>query len=515
MAGQLVGAIDQGTTSTRFLVVDADGAVVSAHQSPHTQHQPQPGWLEHDPQEVWAATVAAMTTALRRAGLRGADLAAVGVTNQRETVLAWDVRTGRPYHRAIVWADTRTEPMVTRLLRQAARDGVAERLSTLTGLRPSSYFSALKIRWLLEHVPAFAQGLRAGDAVVGTMDSWLLWQLTGGRDGGVTATDVTNASRTLLMGLASGAWEPELFTLLGLPVALRDGALPAIRPSVPAEPFGWTRPDGPLGVAVPVRAILGDQQAALVGQACFAPGTVKSTYGTGSFVLAVTGTAAVGSRHGLLSTVARQVSDGPMHYALEGSIAATGAAVAWLSDQLGLIDTPDASAALAATVPDTAGVYLVPAFSGLYAPYWRPDARGVVVGLSRYATAAHLTRATLEAIGYQTRDVLEAMQADLGAGALPAQLRVDGGVTGNALCMQLQADILGIPVVRPAVLQTTALGAAFAAGLGAGVWTSTAAVEAAWRAGARWEPTWSEDRRESAYAGWRKAVSRSLDWLDA
>lgn len=508
---ELVGAVDHGTTSTRFMVVDPAGRVVAVHQLEHTQHMPRPGWMEHDPVEIWERTAAVIRTALADAGLVAADLAAIGLTNQRETVVAWDRHTGRPYHPAIVWADTRTDGLVADLV----RSGRADEVAAATGLRPSTYFSAPKIRWLLDHVPALADAVDHGDALIGTTDAWLLWNLTGGPDGGIAATDVTNASRTMLMGLASGQWEPELLAAFGLPeTMLSQAVLPPIRPSAPVEPFGWTRSDGPLGGAVPVAAILGDQQAALVGQAGFEAGSAKNTYGTGSFLLFNTGLRSVRSTHGLLTTVAHQLGDDPPRYALEGSIAATGAAVAWLRDQLGIITHAADSERLARTVDDNGGVYVVPAFSGLFAPYWRSDARGVIVGLSRHATKAHLARATLEAICYQARDVVEAMHADVGPARQLEVLRVDGGVTANALCMQLQADILGVPVSRPAVAETTALGAAYAAGLAVGVWPSPAAVEATWQEGARWEPTWTADHREAAYAGWRKAVTRSLDWVE-
>jgi glycerol kinase len=487
-----VGAIDQGTTSTRFMIVDHDGRVVGAHQLEHEQILPRAGWVEHNPIEIAERTSTVIATALAHAGLTGADLAAVGITNQRETTVAWNRRTGVPYANAIVWQDTRTDALVARL--------PADLIRRRTGLLPATYFSGGKIAWLLSAMPE----LRSDpDAVVGTVDSWLLWNLTGGA---VHATDVTNASRTMLMDLRSLSYSPDLLDLFGVPIEM----LPSIEPSVGS--FGATVPGGPFGAPVTIGAVLGDQHAATIGQCCFDEGEAKNTYGTGNFLVQNTGVSPRPSESGLLTTICYQMAGQPPVYGLEGSIAVTGAAVQWLRDQLGIIATAADSETLAAKVDDASGLYFVPAFSGLFAPYWRPDARGVIVGMSRFHTSAHIARATLESICYQTRDVVDAMAAD--AGTHLDVLRVDGGVTANDLCMQLQADILGVAVSRPVVSETTALGAAYAAGLAVGFWRSADELRAQWRESRRWEPTWSADRRESGYAGWKKAVERSLDWVE-
>ncbi len=499
-----VGAIDAGTTSTRFMIFDHSGAEVARHQLEHTQILPRAGWVEHDPVQLWDRTGAVIAGALAAAGLHASDLVAIGVTNQRETTVVWDRRTGRPYGNAIVWQDTRTDQLVARL----AADGHGELIKTKAGLPPATYFSAGKLAWILAHVDGVRAAADRGDALFGTVDSWLLWNLTGGPDGGVHVTDVTNASRTMLMDLASLAWDPQLLELFDVPPQM----LPAIRESSAATPYGMTARTGPVGAEVPLNAALGDQQAATVGQVCFSQGEAKNTYGTGNFLLLNTGEQIVSSAHGLLTTVAYQFAGAPAVYALEGSIAVTGAAVHWLRDQLGIIAAATDSEALAASVEDSGGIYFVPAFSGLFAPYWRADARGAIVGLSRFNTGAHLARATLEAICYQTRDVVEAMTAD--SGVVLDVLKVDGGVTANELCMQLQADILGVPVSRPVVAETTALGAAYAAGLGAGFWASTDQLRTHWREDRRWTPSWPEHRRNDGYAGWRKAIERTLDWVE-
>lgn len=497
--GQFVGAIDQGTTSTRFMIFDHGGREVARHQVEHRQILPRAGWVEHDPAEIWQRTAESVQQALAAAGIRPGDLAAVGVTNQRETVVVWDRRTGRPYANAIVWQDTRTDTIAAAL----EADGRGEVIRRKSGLPPATYFSAGKIQWLLENTPGLRAAAERGDALAGTIDSWLLWNLTGG---GPHITDVTNASRTMLMDLPSLSWDDELLSFFGIPRSM----LPEIRSS--AEIYATTAADSPFGAAVPIGGVLGDQQAAMVGQVCLAPGEVKNTYGTGSFLLLNTGTEIVRSQHGLLTTVCYRFGSQPAVYALEGSIAVTGAAIQWLRDQLGILDAAGDSEALAASVPDNGGVYFVPAFSGLFAPYWRADARGAIVGLSRFNTAAHVARAALEAICYQTRDVLEAMVADSGGLRLD-ELKVDGGVTANALCMQLQADILGVPVVRPVVAETTALGAAYAAGLAVGFWPTPEALRANWSQDRRWEPTWGDPRREAGYKGWSKAVERTFGWL--
>ncbi len=499
--GDFVGAIDQGTTSTRFMVFDRRGREVARHQVEHAQILPQAGWVEHDPVEIWECTHAAITIALDRASLTAGDLAAVGVTNQRETVVVWDRYTGRPYSNAIVWQDTRTAAIVAEL----EADGRGDVVRHKTGLVPATYFSGGKLAWLLRRQPELRRAADRGDALAGTVDSWLLWNLTGGASGGIHATDVTNASRTMLMGLASLDWDEELLSFFDAPRAM----LPAIVPS--AQVYGTTAADGPFRAEVIVAAALGDQQAATVGQVCFAPGEAKNTYGTGNFLLLNTGTEIVRSSHGLLTTVCYRFGDEPAVYALEGSIAVTGAAVQWLRDQIGVISTAADIEELAGSVADSDGAYFVPAFSGLFAPYWRPDARGAIVGLTRYHTAAHIARATLEAICYQTRDVVAAMEQD--SGTKLDVLRVDGGVTANALCMQLQADILGVPVIRPRVAETTALGACYAAGLAVGFWSSIDELREQWAEDRRWMPGWDATRRERGYRGWLKAVDRTLGWV--
>jgi glycerol kinase len=498
-----VGAIDQGTTSTRFMVFDRSGAEVARHQLEHTQVMPGPGWVEHNPIEIWERTSAVIMTVLNRRNLRAADLAALGLTNQRETTVVWNRRTGRPYGNAIVWQDTRT----ARIAAALERDGRGEVVRHKTGLPPATYFSGGKLQWMLENIDGLRADAERGDAVFGTVDTWLLWNLTGGTSGGIHVTDVTNASRTMLMNLRTLDWDAELLEFFAVPPQM----LPRIAPSSTSEPYGTTPRQGPFDGELPITGALGDQQAATVGQVCFAPGEAKNTYGTGNFLLLNTGTDIVRSKSGLLTTVCFKFGEEPAVFALEGSIAVTGAAVQWLRDQLGIISGAAASEALAAQVGDAGGLYFVPAFSGLFAPYWRADARGAIVGLSRFHTSAHLARATLEAIGYQTRDVAEAMEAD--SGVRLEVLKVDGGVTANDLCMQLQADILGVPVIRPVVAETTALGAAYAAGLATGFWRDTAELRANWHESRRWSPRWTADQRTAAYAGWRKAVNRTMNWI--
>jgi glycerol kinase len=501
---EFVGAVDQGTTSTRFMIFDHGGREVGRHQLEHEQILPRPGWVEHNPTEIWERTRAVIETGLRNAGLRASDLAAVGITNQRETTLVWDRTTGRPYYNAIVWQDTRTDRIASAL----DRDGRGETIRKKAGLPPAAYFSGGKIQWILENVDGVRAAAEAGDAVFGNTDTWLLWNLTGGVDGGVHVTDPTNASRTMLMDLATLDWDPELLSFFGVPRQM----LPEIRPSSDPRTYGLTRPGGPFNGEVPLAGDLGDQQAATVGQVCFGVGEAKNTYGTGNFLLLNIGTKPIRSEHGLLTTVCYQFGDAAPVYALEGSIAVTGSAVQWLRDQLGIISGAAQSETLAASVDDNGGVYFVPAFSGLFAPYWRADARGAIVGLSRFNTNAHLARATLESICYQTRDVVEAMRQDSGV-TLDA-LRVDGGVTANELCMQLQADILGVPVSRPVVAETTALGAGYAAGLATGFWKSTDELKQNWLESKRWLPDWDDEQRASGYAGWKKAVDRTLNWVD-
>jgi glycerol kinase len=499
-----IGAIDQGTTSTRFMVFDHSGNEVVRHQLEHEQILPQAGWVEHNPTEIWERTRAVVETALSKGKLVASDLAAVGITNQRETTMVWDRKTGRPYYNAIVWQDTRTDRIATAL----DRDGRGDVIRRKAGLPPATYFSGGKLQWILENVDGVREAAERGDAVFGNSDTWLLWHLTGGVEGGVHVTDPTNASRTMLMDLETLDWDDELLSFFNVPRQM----LPAIKPSSCPELYGKTMKNGPFAGEIALSGDLGDQQAATVGQVCFKPGEAKNTYGTGNFLLLNTGTELVRSKQGLLTTVCYQFGKEAPVYALEGSIAVTGSAVQWLRDQLGIISGAAQSETLARQVDDNGGVYFVPAFSGLFAPYWRSDARGAIVGLSRFNTNAHLARATLEAICYQSRDVVEAMAAD--SGVTLDVLRVDGGVTANELCMQIQADVLGVPVSKPVVAETTALGAAYAAGLATGFWKTTDDLVQNWNEDKRWSPTWSEDQRQEGYAKWKKAVTRTLDWVD-
>jgi glycerol kinase len=497
-----IGALDQGTTSTRFMVFDAGGNEVGRRQLEHRQILPKSGWVEHDPIEIAARVNEVIAGALRAADLTGRDLAAIGVTNQRETTVVWNPRDGRPWYNAIVWQDTRTDRIVSALEPNHAL------LRERTGLPPATYFSASKLQWILDHVEGVRAAAERGEAVFGTVDSWVIWNLTGGADGGRHVTDVTNASRTQLMNLRTLAWDDELLALFRIPRRM----LPRILASSEPSAYGVARKNGPVGADVPIGGSLGDQHAATVGQACFAPGEAKNTYGTGNFMLLNTGRQIVPSRSGLLTTVAYQFHNADVVYALEGSIAVTGSAVQWLRDQLEVIRSADESEDLAGSVTDSGGIYFVPAFSGLFAPYWRADARGVIVGLSRFHTKAHLVRATLEAICFQTRAVLDAMAQD--SGVRLDVLKVDGGATVNNLLMQLQANILGVPIVRPVVAETTALGAAYAAGLAVGFWTDLDSLRRNWKADRQWEPRWSADEREEAYAGWQRAVERSFNWVE-
>jgi glycerol kinase len=499
-----VGAVDQGTTSTRFMIFDHSGNEKGRHQLEHEQILPQAGWVEHNPVEIWERTSAVIQTALNKANLTSSDLAAIGVTNQRETTVVWDKNTGRPYYNAIVWQDTRTDRIASKL----ERDGHGDTIRHKAGLPPATYFSGGKIQWILENVDGVREAAERGDAVFGNTDSWVIWQLTGGANGGVHITDPTNASRTMLMDLETLDWDDELLAMFNIPRSM----LPEIKPSSAAEPYGMTLANGPVNGEIPITGDLGDQQAATVGQVCFAPGEAKNTYGTGNFMLLNTGTEIVRSKAGLLTTVGYKFGEEDTVYCLEGSIAVTGSAVQWLRDQLGIISGASESESLARQVPDNGGVYFVPAFSGLFAPYWRSDARGAIVGLSRFNTNAHLARATLEAICYQSRDVAEAMEKD--SGVKLEVLKVDGGVTLNELCMQIQSDILGVSVSRPVVAETTALGAAYAAGLAVGFWANTDELRENWNEAKRWEPEWDDEQRETGYAQWKKAVQRTLDWVD-
>ncbi|MDX6351696.1 MAG: glycerol kinase [Streptomyces sp.] len=492
-----VAAIDQGTTSSRCIVFDTDGAIVAVDQREHRQIFPRPGWVEHDATEIWSKVQAVVAGALAKAGLRADQLSALGITNQRETTLLWDRATGRPVHNAIVWQDTRTSALCTQL---GGRQG-QDRFREATGLPLASYFSGPKAAWLLDNVPGLRRRAESGEIAFGTIDSWLIWNLTGGTDGGVHVTDVTNAGRTMLMNLESLQWDPAILSAMNIPEAI----LPEIRSS--AEVYGTAV--GQLA-GVPVASALGDQQAAIFGQACYDTGTAKNTYGTGSFLLLNTGQRPVPSKSGLLTTMGYQLGGEPPVYCLEGSIAITGALVQWFRDQLGIIRSADEIETLAASVEDNGGAYIVPAFSGLFAPYWRSDARGVITGLTRYVTKAHLARAVLEATSWQTREVVDAMYQD--SGVQITTLKVDGGMTANNLLMQHQADVLGVPVVRPRVSETTCLGAAYAAGLATGVWPDLDTLKAHWQKDAEWTPAMPEREREREYRRWRKAVERSFGW---
>jgi glycerol kinase len=496
----LLGAIDQGTSSTRFIVFDDSSRIVAVSQMEHAQIYPQPGWVEHDPLEIWRNTETVLAGAMRSAQLQPKDLAAIGITNQRETTVVWDRRSGAPLYNALVWQDTRVAEAIPRFV---SSHGV-EFFRSRTGLPLSSYFSSLKIRWILDQVPDARRLAEAGEALFGNIDTFLVWHLTGGPHGGLHVTDVTNASRTQLMNLQTLDWDPELLAAFDIPRAM----LPVIRSS--SEQYAPAVPEPIRGV--PIAGILGDQQAALVGQACFRPGEAKNTYGTGCFLLMNTGESAVQSRFGLLTTVAYRLGAARPCYALEGSVAVTGALVQWLRDNLKLIESSGEIEALARTVADNGGAYFVPAFSGLYAPHWNDRARGVIAGLTRFVTRGHLARAVLEATAFQTWEVLQAMEKDSGV-SLEA-LRVDGGMTDNELLMQFQADVVDRTVVRPAVKETTALGAACAAGLAAGVFRDLDDVRARWAESRRWTPAMAVADRERLVREWTKAVGRSLDWLD-
>lgn len=490
----LIGAIDQGTTSTRFLIFDRAGRIVASSQKEHRQIYPEPGRVEHDPEEIWLRTREVIAEAMAQKGLRPGDLAGIGVTNQRETTVLWNRRTGRPVANALVWQDTRVADYIP----EFSRNGGLDRFREKTGLPLATYFSALKIHWLLDHIPDARKQAEAGEILFGTIDTFLLWHLTG-----LHLTDCTNASRTQLMNLKTLDWDEDLLDAFGVPRQI----LPRIRSS--SEIYGTATAAAIAGV--PVAGILGDQQAALMGQACFEAGEAKNTYGTGCFLLMNTGPEIVQSRHGLLTTVAYRLGDEPPRYALEGSVAITGALVQWLRDNLGLIEKSSDIEGLARNVEDNGGVYFVPAFSGLYAPYWKHNARGVIAGLTRYSNKSHLARAVLEAAAFQTREVVEAMERDSGVPA--GVLRTDGGMVENELLMQFQADILGRTVVRPAVKETTALGAAYAAGLATGFYSGLDDLREQWRLDRTWEPQMAPDRRESLYSFWKKAVTRTFDWL--
>ena len=493
-------AIDQGTTSTRAMIFNKSGGVVAVGQKEHEQIFPKAGWVEHDPLEIWRNTQEVIGLALSRADITRHDIAAVGITNQRETAVVWDKNTGKPVYNAIVWQDTRTQPLVDRIA-----DGDTERYKSIVGLPLATYFSGTKIVWILENVDGAREKAEAGDLLFGTTDTWVLWNLTGGIDGGVHATDVTNASRTLFMDLETLQWRDDILADFGVPKSM----LPEIRSS--SEVYGQVESSSLLR-ETPVAGILGDQQAATFGQAAFDPGESKNTYGTGNFLIFQTGEEIVHSQNGLLTTLGYKLGDQPARYALEGSIAVTGSLIQWLRDQLGIISSAPEVETLASSVDDNGGVYFVPAFSGLFAPYWRPDARGAIVGMTRYVNKGHIARAALEATAFQTREVLDAVNADSGVDL--TELKVDGGMTANDALMQFQADILGVPVVRPVVAETTALGAAYAAGLAVGFWDNLDDLRANWQEDKRWEPDMDSDERDRELRLWKKAVTKSMDWVD-
>ena len=493
MAKKYVAAIDQGTTSTRFIVFDRQGQIICSNQQEHQQIYPQPGWVEHNPEEILQRTQSVIKNALEIGNIDPQDIAALGITNQRETTIIWDRKTGKPYGNAIVWQDTRTRFICEQLAEVEGKDRFRERC----GLPLTTYFSGPKIKWMLDNIPGLREAVNQGDAIFGNVDTFLIWHLTGGAH----ITDVTNASRTMLMDLQTLDWDAETLEIMAIPRQM----LPEIRPS--SQVFGTAKG---LLAGVPIAAALGDQQAALVGQTCFSPGEAKNTYGTGCFMLLNTGEAIVPSKQGLLTTVAYKMGESPAVYALEGSIAIAGALVQWLRDNLGIINTSAEVETLANTVEDSGGVYIVPAFSGLYAPYWKDSARGVIAGLTRYATKAHIARAVLEATAWQTREVLDAMNQDSAVQLL--SLKVDGGMVVNHTLMQFQSDVLGVRVVRPVVAETTALGAAYAAGLAVGFWSQLAELRDNWAVDCTWEPKMPIALREQKYRFWKKAVSRTFDW---
>ncbi|MDI2032180.1 glycerol kinase GlpK [Saccharopolyspora sp. TS4A08] len=496
-----VAAIDQGTTSTRCMIFDHSGRVVAVNQKEHRQIFPKAGWVEHDPMEIWNNVRQVCAGALAKADLVSTDIAACGITNQRETTVVWEKDTGKPVYNAIVWQDTRTDEIVSEL---GATEG-QNRFQAKTGLPLATYFSGPKVKWLLDNVDGIRERAEKGELLFGNMDTWVLWNCTGGPDGGLHVTDPTNASRTLLMDLETLQWDPDICAEIGVPMSM----LPEIRSS--SEVYGQFRERG-VFAGIPIAGILGDQQAATFGQACLSPGEAKNTYGTGNFVLLNTGTERVISENGLLTTVGYKIGDNDTVYCLEGSIAVTGSLVQWLRDNLGMIGSAPEIEQVASTVEDNGGAYFVPAFSGLFAPHWRSDARGAIVGLTRYVNRGHLARAVLEATAFQTREVIEAMNAD--SGVPLKSLKVDGGMVVNELLMQFQADILGVPVIRPVVNETTALGAAYAAGLAVGFWGSEEDIRSNWAKDKQWDPSMTDEVREKQYTNWQKAVTKTFDWVD-
>ncbi len=499
-----VAAIDQGTTSSRCMIFNHAGEPVSSSQLEHEQIYPKPGWVEHDAIEIWSRTKDVIHDCMEKAGLIAADIAAIGITNQRETTVVWDKKTGQPYYNAIVWQDTRTDTICNQL----AGDLGQERYRAKTGLPLATYFSGPKIKWLLDNVEGLREAAERGDALFGNMDTWIIWKLTGGINGGAHVTDVTNASRTMLMALDGTEWDDEILAEMGIPKKM----MPQIRPSSDPDFYGYSKESGPFGGKIPVCGDLGDQQAATVGQTCFEAGEAKNTYGTGCFMLLNTGTEIVHSQNGLLTTPCYKFGNQPTVYALEGSIAIAGAVVQWLRDQMRLINTAADVENLARMVEDNGDMYFVPAFSGLFAPYWKSDARGCIVGMTRYLTRGHFARAALEAVAYQTREVLDAMEAD--SGVKLQALKVDGGMVANELLMQYQADVLGVPVTRPRVAESTALGAAYAAGLAVGFWKDTDEMKKNWGVDKTWQPSSDDTARVKNYGKWKKAVTRTFDWID-
>jgi glycerol kinase len=504
MEKKYIGAIDQGTTSTRFILFDYKGKIVSFDQMEHEQIYPQPGWVEHNPIEIWENTQKVIQNALAKKNIKAQEIASIGITNQRETTIVWNKITGNPYYNAIVWQCTRTKDIISEL----AKNGGQDRFREKVGLPLATYFSGPKIKWILDNVPGAREDAEKGTAIFGNIDSWLIWWLTGGPNGGVHITDVTNASRTMLMNLKTLDWDEEILRIMAIPRQM----LPQIRPSSDPEIYGFATQNGPFGLEIPLTGDLGDQQAALVGQACFDVGEAKNTYGTGCFMLLNTGDKPIQSKRGLLTTLGYKFGKDPAVYALEGSIAITGALVQWLRDNLGIIEKSSDIEALARTVGDNGDVYFVPAFSGLFAPHWRSDARGTIVGLTRFANKGHIARAALEATAFQTKEVLDAMEQD--SGVILANLKVDGGMVSNELLMQFQADILGVDVVRPQIVETTALGAAYSAGYAVKFWESIAALRENWSSDRVFHPQMEKALQLKLYEKWKKAVERSFGWVE-
>lgn len=501
---EYIGAIDLGTTSNRFILFDHDGQIAGVDQMEHEQIFPRPGWVEHDPLEIWKNTKQVIRGVMGKTGIQGKQIAAIGITNQRETAVVWDKKTGKPFYNAIVWQCTRTDEICANLEKEGGQDRFREK----TGLPVATYFSGPKIKWILDHEPEAKAAAERGDALFGTIETWIIWHLTGGTSGGAHVTDVSNASRTLLMNLRTLGWDDDILQVIGIP----EQMLPRIVPSIDKNTWGHTLVDGPFGASIPVCGALGDQQSALFGQTCFGVGEAKNTYGTGCFMLLNTGNTPVRSDHGLLTTVGYQISGEKAVYCLEGSVAIAGALVQWLRDNLGLISSAPEVEALAKTVDDNGGAYIVPAFSGLFAPYWRSDARGAILGLTRFVNKGHIARAVLEANAYQTLDIMEAMNKDSGVGL--SALKVDGGMVANDLLMQFQADLLNVPVIRPSVTETTALGAAYAAGLAIGFWSDTETLRQYWSVDKTWTPEMDDQTRIQGIKMWKKAVEKTFGWVD-